>query len=103
LFFEDNLEDLFADACNEAVQRFRETDEVYNQAIKRRAELSPVIAMLTEHDGDILLSDAQRKSMAEYIALLTGPKEFEVLMACYEHGMCDCLKLMKRLDALKER
>ena len=100
--FIDDMENLFADACNEAVRHFRETDEVYNREVKRRAELSPVIVMLAEHEGDTLLTDEQRKSIAEYIKLLTGPKELEALMACYEHGMRDGIKLMRRLDVLKD-
>lgn len=98
--FEDVWEDWLMEACNEATQDFRQTDAEYDLEVKRRAELSPVIVMLTEHVGDIHLTDEQRKNVAEYIALLTGPKETEVLVACYVHGMRDCIKLMRRLDVL---
>ena len=76
---------------------------MYDREVKRRAELSPVIAMLANHEGDILLTEEQRKSIAEYIALLTGPKEWEALMACYAHGMRDCFKLMRRLYVIKDQ
>ena len=75
LSFQNNLEILFADATNEALRRFREKDEVYDRGVKRRAELSHEIVMLTEHEGDIHLTDKQRKRIAGYIGLLTGPKE----------------------------
>ncbi|MEN6472112.1 MAG: hypothetical protein ABFC62_11650 [Clostridiaceae bacterium] len=61
-----------------------------------------MIGMLAEHEGDICLTDEQRKSVAEYIALLTGPKEWKALIACYAHGMRDGVKLMRRLDVLKK-
>lgn len=101
--FSDELDTLFAEACNDAIQDFRQTDEAYSQSVKRRAELSPAIAMLAEHKGDIHLTEEQRKSVVEYIALLNGPKEWEALIACYTHGMRDCVKLMRRLDVLKSR
>jgi len=85
------------EACNDAIQAFRQTDKVYRQSVKRRAELSPFIAMLAEQEGEFLLTEEMRKGMVEYIALLTGPKEFEVLVACYTHGMRDCIKLLRRL------
>ncbi len=100
--FQDDLGMLFADATNEALRRFREEDEVYDRGVKRRAELSHEIVMLVEHEGDIHLTDGQRKRIAEYIGLLTGPKEWEVLVACYVHWIRDCMKMMRRLDVLKE-
>jgi len=103
LSFTDELDTLFVEACNEAIQNFRQTDRVYDQAVKRRAELSPVIAMLAEYEGDIHLTDEQRKSVVEYIALLNEPRELEVLVACYTHGMQDCIMLMRRLDVLKDK
>jgi len=96
-------ESTFAEACNEALLHFKETDKVYNREVKRRAELSPVIEMLVEHEGDIHLTDEQRKNVAEYLALLTGQKELETLIICYVHGMRDCVKLLRRLDVLKEK
>ena len=99
--FSDNLDTLLAEACNEAIQAFRQTDKAYHQSVKRRAELSPIVAMLAEQEGEFLLTEEMRKGMVEYITLLTGPKEFEVLVACYTHGMRDCIKLMRRLDVLR--
>ncbi len=99
--FSDNLNTLLAEACDEAIQAFRQTDKAYCQSVKRRAELSPVVAMLAEQEGEFLLTEEMRKCMAEYIALLTGPKEFEVLVACYTHGMRDCIKLLRRLGVLR--
>lgn len=100
--FIDELNTLFADACDKAIRDFRRADRMYDQAVKRRAELSPVIEMLSEHEGDIHLTDEQRKNILEYIVLLNAPKDLEVLVACYAHGMQDCVKLMRRLDMLKD-
>lgn len=97
-----DMETLFADACNEAVQQFRREDVVYRQSVKRRAAISPAIELLAEQEGDMRLSDEMRRGIVEYISLLTGPKELEVLIACYTSGMRDCFKLMRRLDVLKK-
>ena len=100
--FDERWENTFAEACNEAVLHFMEADRVYKQRVKRRAELSSVIEMLVEEDGDFHMTAAQRKSVAEYLTLLTGEKELETLMVCYMHGMRDCVKLLRRLDVLKK-
>lgn len=99
--FNELWESTFAEACNEALLHFTGTDKVYNREVKRRAELSPVIEMLVEHEGDIHLTDEQRKNVAEYLTLLTGQKELETLIICYVRGMRDCVKLLRRLDVLK--
>ncbi len=101
--FECVWQDVFAEACNEATMHFMQTDKVYNREVKRRAKLSPVIEMLVEHEGDIHLTEEQRKNVAEYLALLTGQKELETLIICYVRGMRDCVKLLRQLDVLKEK
>lgn len=101
--FEQDFEELLKDACNEAIRDFRQTDEIYRQSVKRRAAISPLVELLAEHEGEYLLTDEMRNSLVEYITLLTGPKELEVLVACYAHGMRDVIQLLRRLDALKDQ
>ena len=93
----ERFQDLFVEACNDAIQDFRTKDSVYRAAVKRRSELSGTIRFIWESGDALALTAEQRRLLAEYYALLNGDKELEVYVACYERGMRDCLSLLARL------